>query len=253
MLQSFVVVFREGFEAFLIVAMIIAYLRKTSQDELLPAVHWGILVSVVTSALLGFLLLQGASQPLWEGVIGCVAAFMVAGLVIQMWRLAPRLKADVENRLGRATRQKTGIAAYVAVFIFSVLMISREGMEMALLLIQIHDPKIVIGILTGIAAAVATAYVWVQWSHLINLKLFFQTTSVFLLLFVFQILIYSFHEFTEARIFPNSEAWHLATEPFSPVGRYGRWFSLIIVVVTLGWLLAGWLKHRFSRTTQYGN
>ena len=46
MLQAFVIVLREGFEAFLIVSIIVAYLRKTSQDGLLPAVGWGTAVSI---------------------------------------------------------------------------------------------------------------------------------------------------------------------------------------------------------------
>ena len=42
MLQAFVITLREGLEAFLIVAISLAYLKKTGRRELLPAVHWGI-------------------------------------------------------------------------------------------------------------------------------------------------------------------------------------------------------------------
>ncbi len=41
MLPALIIVFREGFEAFLTVAIILAYLRKTGRDWLRPAVHWG--------------------------------------------------------------------------------------------------------------------------------------------------------------------------------------------------------------------
>src|SRR5438132_1416927 len=53
MLQAFVITLREGLEAFLIVAISLAYLRKTGQQQLLPAVRWGILASVAFRALLG--------------------------------------------------------------------------------------------------------------------------------------------------------------------------------------------------------
>ena len=46
MLQAFVITLREGLEAFLIVAISLAYLRKTGRHALIPAVHWGIGVSV---------------------------------------------------------------------------------------------------------------------------------------------------------------------------------------------------------------
>jgi len=44
-----------------------------------------------------------------------------------------------------------------------------------------------------------------------------------------QVAIYTFHEFAEAGVLPNSEALHTATEKFSPDGLYGQWFSLLMV------------------------
>jgi len=246
-LQAFVVVLREGFEGFLIVAIILSYLRKTRQFHLVPMVYWGTVVSLVSSGVAGYLLLRGASQPLWEGVLGVFAAAMVTWLVIHMWRTAARLKPEMEKHLVEATMGKKTRAAFLGVFLFTVLMITREGMETALLLITIREPRIVTGILLGLVAAVALALAWVRLGHLINLKRFFQVTSIFLLLVVVQILIYSFHEFTEAGLFPHSEALHQATEPFSPQGIYGRWFSLGMVAVCTVWLVGAWISDLLAR------
>ena len=41
MFQAFVITLREGLEAFLIVAISLAYLKKTGRSSLIPAVHWG--------------------------------------------------------------------------------------------------------------------------------------------------------------------------------------------------------------------
>src|SRR5215813_842926 len=49
MLQAFVITLREGLEAFLIVAISLAYLKKSGRRELVPAVHWGIGVSILLS------------------------------------------------------------------------------------------------------------------------------------------------------------------------------------------------------------
>ena len=49
MIQAFVITLREGLEAFLIVAISLAYLKKTGRAALLPAVHWGIALSVALS------------------------------------------------------------------------------------------------------------------------------------------------------------------------------------------------------------
>src|ERR1700733_6654713 len=49
MWQAFIVVFREGFESFLIVGIILAYLRRIGQNNLVPAMYWGIGASILAS------------------------------------------------------------------------------------------------------------------------------------------------------------------------------------------------------------
>lgn len=254
MLQAFIVVLREGFEAFIIVALILAYLKRTAQQVLVPAVYWGIAVSVLSSAVLGFYLFhESAQEPLMEGWLGLISAVLVGGLVIHMWRTAPRLKQEMENRLIKHTEGKSLSAAFLGVLIFTVFMITREGMETALLLIQIHEPRIVTGITLGALTAASMALLWVRFSRFINLKVFFQVTSIYLLLFVVQILIYSFHEFTEAGAFHLSEALHEATEPFSPDGLYGKWFSPAMILICGLWLLGARITSKlFSSEKRVG-
>ena len=81
------------------------------------------------------------------------------------------------------------------------------------------------GALLGLCAALIFAWGWARYGHLINIKRFFRVTGIFLLLFMLQVAIYSFHEFSEAGLLPNSETLHAATEKFSPDGLYGKWFS----------------------------
>ena len=123
-------------------------------------------------------------------------------------------------------------------------MITREGMETVVMLIQVREPRFVTGLFLGTAAAITLSYAWTRFSYLINLRLFFQVTGVFLLLFLIQVGIYSVHEFSEAGILPNSEAIHIATERFSSVGLYGKWFSLLITVASGLWLLGAWIADR---------
>jgi hypothetical protein len=59
-----------------------------------------------------------------------------------------------------------------------------------------------------------------------------------------QVAIFTFHEFAEAGVLPNSEALHTATEKFSPDGLYGKWFSVVMVAVCAIWLAGGWLIDR---------
>ena len=253
MLQAFVITLREGLEAFLIVAISLAYLRKTGRARLIPAVHWGIGASVLLSVAAGLLLARASNQALWEGVLAIAAAILVTSLTVHMWRAGRRMKRESEGKLEESSR-RTGRAAFLGIFGFTLLMITREGMETALLmnalLFQVRSVQIVAGALAGTLLAAGVALMWSRFGHRINLARFFQVTAVFLFVFVFQLLIYGFHELTEANLFPGSEAWHAATEPYGPDGIYGQYLSYMLVVVPLGWLTLASFGKRSPATQQ---
>jgi high-affinity iron transporter len=247
MLQAFVITLREGLEAFLIVAISLAYLRKTGRAALVPAVRWGIVASIVLSIGAGVLLARAANQALWEGVLALVAAVLVASLTVHMWRAGRYMKRDIEGKL-EASSARTGAAAFFGVFMFTLLMITREGMETALLmnalLFTVQSPQLIAGAVGGTILAALVAFLWSRYGHRVNLARFFQVTAVFLLVFVVQLLIYGLHELTEANIFPNSQAWHDATEPFGPDGIYGQYFTYLLVLIPLTWLAVSTMVNR---------
>jgi high-affinity iron transporter len=240
MLSAFVITLREGLEAFLIVAISLAYLKKSGRRELVPAVNWGIALSIAISIGAAFLFQRAANHSLWEGVLAVVAAISVASLTVHMWRTGRHMKREIEGHL-KTSALKTGTAAFVGVFLFTLLMITREGMETALLigtlLFQSTPLKVIAGAIVGTLAAAAVASLWARYGHRVNLGQFFQVTAVFLLVFVIQLLIYGFHELMEANIFPYSEPLHLATEPYGPDGQFGQYLSYLLVMLPLGWLV----------------
>src|SRR5689334_773107 len=102
MLQAFVITLREGLEAFLIVAISLAYLRKTGRHQLIPAVHWGIGLSILMSIGAAVLFQRASNQALWEGILALGAAVLVASLIVHMWRHARMMKRNIEEHLGAA-------------------------------------------------------------------------------------------------------------------------------------------------------
>lgn len=266
MLNSFIIVLREGFESFLLVAVILAYLRKSGQRWLNTPVYVAIAVALAASGGIAYLLNTGveegtvnsmfgetigayvnqffANEALREAVLGAVAVVMVGTLVIHMWRSGPKIQQQMRERLSVVSSKSSSVAAVLGVFLFTFLMIVREGMETALLLMQVKDPNMINGALLGLVAAIAFAIGWARFGHLINVKRFFQVTSIFLLLFMLQVAIYSFHEFTEAGLLPNSEFLHHATEKYSPDGLYGKWFSPLMIGICAVWLVGAWLIDR---------
>jgi high-affinity iron transporter len=246
MFQAFVITLREGIEAFLIVAISVSYLRKTGRESLVRPVYWGVVASVVTSAGAGYLFSFAANQALWEGMLALTAAVLVSTLVVHMWRVARTLKRQIQERLNAAAEAASSRLAWMGIFAFTILMITREGMETALLLgtlmFQMQAPDILAGALIGIAGAGFVAVLWGRYGHRIDLGRLLQVTSVFLLVFAVQLLIYGVHELSEANVLPNSIGIHDATEPYGPDGIYGQWLSFALILVPLAWLAFSYLR-----------
>jgi high-affinity iron transporter len=236
MLQAFVITLREGIEAFLIVAISLAYLRKSGRSELVRAVHWGIAAALAVSALGGYLLYDAANQEWLEGPLAIIAAVSVAAMTIHMWRAGRHMKGTIEGRL-RTSSEQAGYAAFTGVFLFTSLMISREGIETALLLLQVQNaPQLMTGALLGVAGATVVAGLWSKYGHRVPLTLFLQMTAIFLCVFVIQLFIYGIHEMSEQGFLPYSGPIHEATESWGPDSAFGHALTYLLVLAPLAWL-----------------
>lgn len=251
MLQMMVVTLREGIEAFLIVALTMTYLRKTGRDALVPAAWWGTAVAVLLSAVLGLFLAELAVRPIWEALLATVAAVLVISMVVYMLKHARHLRGEIGGRIESAAA-KTGAGPALGVFLLVLLMITREGMETAFIIgalaRQSDTAHLLPGALLGIVLAAGLALAWLRYGRNINLALFFQVTSIFLILFAVQLLVYAFHEATEANVLPlDNPYWHIATEPYGPEGEVGAWLTYALVLVPALWLVwSAWTGARGS-------
>jgi high-affinity iron transporter len=249
MLATLLVTLREGIEAFLIVAITLAYLRKTHRVALGSAVLWGTGAGVALSVLAGYFFNQAENKPLWEGFLALAAAVMVLSMVFYMLKASKRMRGDIAAKV-EAASQKSGAGAWLGVFAFVLVMIVREGMETALilttLLFEQGSRDLLIGATFGVLLAALVAWAWSRYGQRVNLKRFFQVTSVFLILFTIQLFIYAFHEFSEAGVVPgiDNAFWHAATEPYGPEGQYGEWLTYLMVLVPACWLAIAWWRDR---------
>jgi high-affinity iron transporter len=244
MFQAFVITLREGLEAFLIVAISLAYLRKSGRHELTPAVHWGIGIALAVSALGGYLLYNAANQEWLEGPLAMAAAVSVTWMVVHMWRAGRRMKGNIEGRL-RESAGRAGASAFLGVFLFTVLMVTREGMETALLLLQLKETlNLVAGAAAGIVGAAGFAWLWSRYGHRVNLALFFQVTAIFLIVFVIQLSIQGVHEMSEQNYLPFSAIIHESTEAWGPDSPFGHLLTYMLVTLPLGWLVVKSLASR---------
>jgi len=244
MLQAFVITLREGLEAFLIVAISLSYLRRSGRTPLVAAVHWGIASAVVVSALGGYLLYHAANQEWLDGPLAMIAAVSVTWMVVHMWRTGRRMKSDIEGHL-LSSSLRPGAAAFTGVFLFTLLMVSREGVETALLLMQLRETvHLALGAAIGVVGAGAVAWLWTRYGHRVNLGLFFQATAIFLFVFVVQLVIQGMHEMAEQGFLPFSAAIHQRTESWGPDSAFGHLLTYLLVILPLGWVV---IKGVFSR------
>lgn len=236
---------REGIEAFLIVSLAAAYLRQRGRAALLVPLAWGVVAAIVLSLLLGIGLHAVAVTPLTEGALALVTAVLVGTLAVHVARLGARLRMRLEERVDAAAA-RPGIWATVGVFLFALLMVTREGMELAFiaatLAAQQDGAALLAGLALGLALALALAAAWLRWGRRVPLPLLLRATTIFLVLFAVKLLLYAFHEFTEAGVLPLDNAyWHLATEDLVE-GDVGTAYDMAMVAVPLVWLFLQWRR-----------
>ncbi|HVR01843.1 MAG TPA: FTR1 family protein [Polyangia bacterium] len=244
MLQSLLVTFREGLESFLIVGVISAYLRKTGRSALLRGVHVGLGLSVVTCILGAWLWQQVPNQPLYEGVAAFVAAGFVGALLWQAVRVGRRIKGAIEARVDRmagvegASPRRARSLAGVA--LATAILVTREGLEAVFYLgvqaFAIKTADVVVGAAAGLVLAAVIAWTWTRFAHRLNLGVVLKVTSIFLGVFLVQLVIYGVHELAESGVIEGSRAFHDATEIVGPDGRIGHLLSYSLLAAPLLYL-----------------
>ena len=117
MLPAFTITLREGLEAFLIVAISLAYLRKTGRDRLVPAVHWGIGLSILISIGAAVLFSRASNQALWEGILApdrCRARRHAHRPHVAAWQAPEARYRNAPRVIGAAARHE-GLCRRVSV------------------------------------------------------------------------------------------------------------------------------------------
>ncbi|HVZ85351.1 MAG TPA: FTR1 family protein [Polyangia bacterium] len=258
MLQALLVTFREGIEAFLIVGVVVAYLKKTGRAELVRGVRIGLAFSLVTCTVGAWLWLQVPNQPLYEGIAALSAAVVVGLLLAQMVRAGKHMKGEIEARLERATAG-AGVSsprAIAAVALLTALLVTREGLEAVFYLgvqalalraaeVRTQAMLVIAGAALGLIGAAGAAWSWTRYGRRLNLPVLLRVTALFLGLFLVQLVIYGIHELAESGVIRGTQAFHDATEVFGPDGRIGHALSYSLLAAPLLYLV--WARRAGDR------
>ncbi len=165
---AFTILLREGLEALLIVAAMIALLRKAERSEMLPWVHAGwssaLLAGAVTWMLATWVItISGATRELTEGFGSLIAAVVLVWVGIWMHGKshADAWQEYVRRKLGHALGRKSGVFLLGLVF----LVVYREVFETILFFAAIWNQGSKASVMVGGSAA-AAALVVVGWAIL---------------------------------------------------------------------------------------
>lgn len=253
MLQALLVTFREGIESFLIVGVVIAYLKKSGRPGLVRGVKIGLGISLVSCTAGAWLWLQVPNQPLYEGIAALTAAVVVGLLLVQMLRAGRHMRAEIEARVDRMTGQgeaggQTSPRATAGVALVTALLVTREGLEavfflgvqaLALRAAEVRSQAILVvaGAVLGLVCAAIVAWGWTRYGRRLNLGVILKVTALFLGLFLLQLVIYGVHELAESGVIKGTQAFHDATELFGPDGRVGHALSYSLLGAPLLYLI----------------
>ncbi len=208
MLAALLITLREGLEAALIVGIVIGYLKKIGYLDRQRYAWLGVLVALAGSVGLAFGLqrlgveLEGQVEQIFEGTTMFLAVIVLTWMIFWMRYQARFLKAGLERDVRQATLsgQNWGLFGLTFVAVF------REGVETALFLSAAafanEGTTTLIGAVVGLVIAAALGWAMYASAIRLNIRRFFDVTSVLLLLFAAGLLAHGVHEFQEAGLLP---------------------------------------------------
>ena len=257
LVQSFLLLVREGFEAILIIAALMTFLTKAGAAERRGEVAWGawagVAASLVTAVLFELLIETTPGQrDALEGITMLVAVVVL--FFVSYWLLskveADKWTAFLKQRVDAALSSGSALALASVAF----LAVYREGVETilfykALLVSSSGDAgPVALGVALGAAALVALYVAIMRLGMRIPMKLFFAVTGALLYYMAFVFAGKGIAELQEGRVIGTTviPALEWVRVPF--LGIYPTVQSLALQGVLVGLaLLAGLLLLRPRR------
>ncbi|WP_223672770.1 FTR1 family iron permease [Proteus terrae] len=191
--QVLFVVWRESFEALLVVGIIYAWIKRSPTPQQGMKYLWGGVIFGLFLAVILALSIYGvfsSLEDMWQSLFMITMEILACVLIVQMvyWMngQGKSLKANIENELTQKTQQQSawGILLIIAIAI------AREGSEVVVFLssyimalnTQTALPFF-IEVLIGLVVATFTLWLFLLTSKVISWRYFFTVTG-FLLLFL---------------------------------------------------------------------
>ncbi len=203
MLSALLIVLREGLEAALIVGIVLGYLRNTGRRDRIPLAWSGVVIAALASGALAIgMRVVGAelSEPfeqMFEGTAMLLAVLVLTWMIFWMRSQGRFIKGRLERQLDATFTRGENWGLFTLTF----LAVFREGLETALFLaanaFAADGATTLVGALAGLALAILIGVLIYQYSVRLNLSLFFDVTSLLLIVFAAGMVAHGVHEYQE--------------------------------------------------------
>ena len=197
-MNEFIIVFRETLEASLIVGIIYTILIKNELYESIKKLWIGVAAALVFSVLIGYLvyvLKESFSNESARALFESIFMFITAGLI---WYVIFWLSKHVSDRKQIEAETNTAVQASTwGIFFVIFFSILREGFETAIFLLgsfSMTGSFSYLGFTIGAALAILIGYLVVVQGKRINLRSFFQGTTLLLVFLASGMIAYGTHE-----------------------------------------------------------
>jgi high-affinity iron transporter len=196
MVATFVIFLREGIEASMIVAILLASLDRLGQRQHFRDVFVGVaaaLVLVAAGGVTAYLTIKSyagsRAQTIFETVTYLVAAVMLTYMTFWMRNHGATLSADLQARTQAALDGK----ARWGLKILSFQAVGREGLETMVFTLAIvfasSSHGVILGGVAGLVASLIVAFAIYHLGKRINLGVFFKVIGALLMVFAAGILV----------------------------------------------------------------
>lgn len=187
-ISCFVLVLREGLEAILVIAAIIAYLVKTGKKKYIMSVYVGALGGILVSILLAFLFgavagaQSGIAQEVFEG-IGMFVAVIVL-FYVSNWMLSKSETEAWERYIHKKVEASVSTGNKWVLIFAAFIAVAREGAELILFFqgVPIHGTSgrnaMILAIVLSAIVLIAVFLVFRFLTVRLPLKPFFLVTSI---------------------------------------------------------------------------
>lgn len=195
-MDSMLILLREGLEALLILVALISALNAARQSQGKKWVYGGVVTGLFASLLGAFLLyklfpnMAGQSRELIEGAVGVVAVVMMIG--VGAW-LHSKSSVKAWNRfINTQLKQAVGTGSFVSLFLLSFLAVFREGAETVLFYVGILPAiamgDFVLGIVLAVLVLALMAWVFLKTSVRLPIAHLFKVLTAIIYAIGFKIL-----------------------------------------------------------------